>query len=289
MPNYPAEALVPLSSLSKKFNYTQDHLAYLCRKGFIYAERKGRKWFTAEEALLTYQKTMQIAGKPVMASDQVKVLSRPSQQAEAINKPPVFTLSNPFLGLQAKYRNLALHYFQPKVLVPAVAYSGLNLGIAPSNLPLAELPQELSIRPFYREPAISLPLGFIVLLGLFSFNPGMATKTVLAVDSIFLQTETRAIAHFETATEQSVLVSRTTNSEGTKQKVAGTAISSFIPLQNSLITAQIGESNNEWDNLKNFTLKSGSYLNYLKSEGKQLLNVMFTKLGLIGVRVFAFD
>ena len=52
---YDSEKLITLSEGSKKYGYTSDHLAYLCRKGLVWAKREGKIWKTCEKAIEDYQ------------------------------------------------------------------------------------------------------------------------------------------------------------------------------------------------------------------------------------------
>ena len=41
---YESEKIITLTEARKKFGYTSDHLGYLARQGFIWAQRQGRIW-----------------------------------------------------------------------------------------------------------------------------------------------------------------------------------------------------------------------------------------------------
>src|SRR3989344_1412739 len=52
--------LIDLSELAKKFGYTRDHLAFLCRTGEVKGEKAGRSWMASEQALQAYQKRVEV-------------------------------------------------------------------------------------------------------------------------------------------------------------------------------------------------------------------------------------
>jgi len=73
---YQNERPLTLSEAKLVFGYTSDHLAYLCRKGFVWAQRHGRAWLTCEKAISDYKRVLEIAGKPVILSEQATWLGK---------------------------------------------------------------------------------------------------------------------------------------------------------------------------------------------------------------------
>jgi hypothetical protein len=74
---YSGEKLITLYEASKLYGYTTDHLAYLSRKGFLWAERHGRIWLTCEIALEEYRQSLlgsviENKKEPVISSESEK-------------------------------------------------------------------------------------------------------------------------------------------------------------------------------------------------------------------------
>lgn len=73
-PRYQSERPLTLSEAHIIFGYTSDHLAYLCRKGFVWGQRHGRAWLTCEQAVADYKRALALAGRPVQLSQQAGLL-----------------------------------------------------------------------------------------------------------------------------------------------------------------------------------------------------------------------
>ena len=71
---YQTERPLTLSEAKVIFGYTSDHLAYLCRNGFVWAQRHGRAWLTCESAVADYKRALELAGKPVGVREHGRVL-----------------------------------------------------------------------------------------------------------------------------------------------------------------------------------------------------------------------
>ena len=68
------EKLITLAQARVRYKYTADHLAYLCRSDYIWAERQGKIWLTCSHAIEEYQQTLLIAGKPIKVQEQPMLL-----------------------------------------------------------------------------------------------------------------------------------------------------------------------------------------------------------------------
>lgn len=67
---YQTERPLTLSEAKVIFGYTSDHLAYLCRNGFVWGQRHGRAWLTCESAVRDYKRALKSSGKPLKVIEQ---------------------------------------------------------------------------------------------------------------------------------------------------------------------------------------------------------------------------
>ncbi len=93
--------LLTLSEAAAIFGYTSDHLAYLCRRGFVRAERHGRTWLTTEGAISDYRSALSLAGRPVSYEQQNLVLARISPVGAAPVPAQLTGFFTPRIGLSA--------------------------------------------------------------------------------------------------------------------------------------------------------------------------------------------
>lgn len=86
--SYTHEPLITLAEAKKICGYTQDHLAYLCRRSFVWAERHGRVWLTCEAAVKDYQVALKISGSPKTVPEQEPLLAKAEIKPEPVIKVP---------------------------------------------------------------------------------------------------------------------------------------------------------------------------------------------------------
>lgn len=72
--NYSSERVITLAQARTTFGYTQDHLGYLCRKGYVWSSRSGRTWLTCEQSVLDYQRALKLSGRPMTVGEQIELL-----------------------------------------------------------------------------------------------------------------------------------------------------------------------------------------------------------------------
>lgn len=164
---YKNEQLITLAEAKVKFGYTPDHLAYLCRTGFVWAERHGRLWLTCEKAVADYKTKLEKHGKPV----RLNILENPEQ---GMLMEVVFTAFKPAAKLLADTSGFAkylLRLYRSIFARKRQAYkhvdsrfvkSGFWVGESPFNLPSCPLPRTLRLSPWYAEKLVIVPLFFMI-------------------------------------------------------------------------------------------------------------------------------
>ena len=294
-----AGTLVPLSTVSKKFNYTQDHLAYLCRKGFVTAERQGRKWFAYESSVAKYQEALEIVGKPVLASEQDKILKR-DLESKPIETKGVFhfsigSISKKFhiafleiadtiaLALERlflRYRSVVLYHSQARIALPAVAYSGLNIGLPPANLPVGKMHESLANKPFYRESYLTVPIAAFAFFMLFNLNPGLSEQTIAFTDRALADMGNKMAVSMGNVNASISLNLKTEAINNKLAEVAGVTtlqhehIEDLKPLEKNSVLLEIHESYDLALQAIKIIGKRGS--DYLKSFGEKLFLQFYT-------------
>ncbi|MBI4054252.1 MAG: hypothetical protein HY397_02900 [Candidatus Doudnabacteria bacterium] len=200
---YQAERLITLSEARKASGYTSDHLAYLCRNGFLWAERQGRMWLTCELAVANYKRVLEYAKKPVKLDEQERILGQLSvssqsravpamdsfgklarQELEETGKAPrsrlVAILDTPAPVLTKAILRMTADFFQKvsenlqkqpfsipsKRVAFSLAFSWLPVLEAPVNLPIGTLPFYLQAkRPIWQHPLVLAP-AFSAIAGI---------------------------------------------------------------------------------------------------------------------------
>lgn len=176
---YKKEPLITLSEARKLSGYTSDHLAYLCRKGYLVSERHGRIWLTCRKAIEDYQASLGVAGKPVAVEDQVKVLR--SDRIPGMSK--VFKIIKEAVqafaaDLTLSFKRFANNPLKPPLLVPetvagyrshSIDALGFTVGLPPVRLPIAEVPTYITPRSITGHAVaacFSIAMLILVLQGL---------------------------------------------------------------------------------------------------------------------------
>lgn len=170
---YQNEPLITLAEAKGGFGYTSDHLAYLCRNGFLWGQCHGRLWLTCGKAVMDYKRRLKKFGKPT--------------RWENLNRSTTldFLAAAPGFGALVRFFCNALNFagylgrlyksiFRRKRLVYRHIYSrpvrsGFSVGETPFNLPSAFLPKALRLAPWYREKLVVAPFC-LLLLGISCFH-----------------------------------------------------------------------------------------------------------------------
>lgn len=191
---YQGEKLLTLREAAGVFEYTSDHLAFLCRKGFLWAERHGRTWLTCKKAVTDYKLALLNAGKPVAVAEQSGFFQAPVFQPQKTLTPAESALSRKTGGpakiqkksrrfstgwnaadeLITKYRLLfARKHFRDSVQGPvhrSLARANLAIAQPPRALPIAPLPEALRVVPWYRDQLVTKPVFAVFACGLLVYS-----------------------------------------------------------------------------------------------------------------------
>ncbi|MEK9181116.1 MAG: hypothetical protein AAB871_02695 [Patescibacteria group bacterium] len=168
---YQNESLITLAEARRLFGYTSDHLAYLCREGFMWGQRHGRLWLTSEKAVRDYKDLLKKFGKPTRLANQNNSRSGFFRNFDFV----LNLVFKPAKSFSAYLKYLARFYKSifmrkrvfHKHVSPRIATAGFTVGESPFNLPKAILPKQLQLIPWYAEKAVIVPL-FLLVLGLSS-------------------------------------------------------------------------------------------------------------------------
>lgn len=180
---YKNEPLLTLAEARGQFGYTTDHLAYLCRLGYVWGQRHGRIWLTCSKAVADYQAAMEKFDHPVKLQDLggIKMLhaSWPN-----FSKPNILTNIQEELVKNKRMYRAIFALKMPRLIKKKTNLdsAGFALGKAPYALPVSPIISVLKPLPWYREALIILPV-FLLVFGLsfaiFPRNSESATSSVI--------------------------------------------------------------------------------------------------------------
>ena len=174
------EKLITLAEAKLLSGYTADHLAYLCRKGYLASERQGRIWLTTASAIADYQKTLATIGQPVLANQQKELLvPRPDllYQIRQFSRRALQNFEEQIGQAITALRRAFLPPVSAYAIGPSIpALSGFAVGLAPRHLPIGSLPVYLERTPWYQNHTVLMGI-FVTLSFVVGFlNPDITKQ-----------------------------------------------------------------------------------------------------------------
>lgn len=207
---YAGQKLITLTEAKKNFGYTSDHLAFLCRSGFLWAERHGRTWLTCAKAVEDYRQVLVLAGKPFKTEKHFLFLDIPKPGMEKDARPRTTAsekdaakgsvvscrVANLRVGEKTSGRSVSLkhkytqlfYYFADVLTLRPMGFSGaVKAGLAvadsPTRLPVCGRPRCLRLSPVVFGQLIAAPLAALFLFSAVAAAPSAAMEKLTFVQN----------------------------------------------------------------------------------------------------------